>query len=90
MSYSISYSATALRRLDRLDVKTRLRIRAKIAAVAEDPKARNPNLDHLTGMDGYRLRVGGWRIIFDLDHGSKSLLVQRVRERGGAYDRRRK
>ena len=52
MSYSISYSATALRRLDRLDAKTRLRIRAKIAAVAEDPKARNPNLDRLTSMDG--------------------------------------
>ena len=88
MSYSISYSISAARRLNRLDAKTRGRIRAKVAQVAEDPAAPNRNLDHLTGMDGYRLRVGDWRVIFELDREARTLNVRAIRERGSAYRRR--
>ena len=88
MSYSISYSISVARRLNRLDAKLRRRIRAKVALVAGDPTAPNRNLDHLTGMDGYRLRVGDWRVIFELDHEARALNVRAVRERGSAYQRR--
>ena len=74
--------------LNRLDAKLRRRIRAKVALVAEDPTVPNRNLDHLTGMDGYRLRVGDWRVIFELDHEARTLNVRAVRERGSAYQRR--
>ncbi len=90
MSYSINYSISAARRVNRLDAKTRGRIRAKVALVAEDPTAPNRNLDHLTGMDGYRLRVGDWRVIFELDHETRVLNVRAVRKRGSAYQRRDK
>ena len=88
MSYSINYSISAARRLNRLDAKMRGRIRAKVALVAEDPTAPNRSLDHLTGMDGYRLRVGDWRVIFELDHEARALNVRAIRERGSAYQRR--
>ena len=88
MSYSINYSISAARRLNRLDAKMRHRIRAKIALVAENPTAPNHNLGHLAGMDGYRLRVGGWRVIFEVDHEARALNVRAIRERGGAYQRR--
>ena len=74
--------------LNRLDAKLRRRIRAKVTSVAEDPTASNRNLDHLNGMDGYRLRVGDWRVIFELDHEARTLNVRAVRERGSAYQRR--
>ena len=74
--------------LNRLDAKLRRRIRAKVALVAGDPTVPNRNLDHLTGMDGYRLRVGDWRVIFELDHEARTLNVRAVRERGSAYQRR--
>ena len=88
MGYSINYSISAARRLNRLDAKMRGRIRAKVALVAEDPTAPNRSLDHLTGMDGYRLRVGDWRVIFELDHEIRALNVRAIRERGSAYQRR--
>ena len=90
MGYSINYSISAARRLDRLDAKIRGRIRAKVALVAQGPTAPNRNLDHLTGMDGYRLRVGDWRVIFELDHEARVLNVRVIRKRGGAYRRRDK
>ena len=88
MGYSINYSISAARRLNRLDAKMRGRIRAKVALVAEDPTAPNRSLDHLSGMDGYRLRVGDWRVIFELDHEARALNVRAIRERGSAYQRR--
>ena len=74
--------------LNRLDAKLRRRIRAKVTSVTEDPTASNRNLDHLNGMDGYRLRVGDWRVIFELDHEARTLNVRAVREQGSAYQRR--
>ena len=85
LTYQISYSGSVLRRLTRLDPKTRGRIVGKIEAVAADPTAPNSNLDHMTGTDGYRLRIGGWRVVFDLHHQTKTMQVQRIRTRGDAY-----
>ena len=90
MGYAIEYAATAMNRLRRLDAKTIGRIMAKVTIVGDDPRAQNPNVKPLTGVDGYRLRVGGWRVIFDLDHRARRLIVREIRERGGAYRRRQR
>ena len=45
------------------------RIVAKIRQVAADPYSPNRNVTKLQGRDGYRLRVGDWRIIYELDAG---------------------
>ena len=60
-------------------------IRSKIDGVAADPHAPNGNVKALTGRDGYRLRVGDWRVIYDLDDGLRVLAVEDVGPRGGAY-----
>lgn len=87
LMYEISYSGSALRRLARLDPKMRGRIVGKIEAVAADPTAPNSNLDHMTGTSGYRLRIGGWRVVFDLHHRTGTMQVRRIRTRGEAYKR---
>ena len=42
------------------------RIVAKIRESAANPYAPNNNLTKLQGRGGYRLRVGGWRVIYEL------------------------
>jgi mRNA interferase RelE/StbE len=59
-------------------------IQKKIAALAEDPHGPNNNVKKLQGRDGYRLRVGNWRVLYDLADGR--LLVLDVKPRGGAYE----
>jgi mRNA interferase RelE/StbE len=56
----------------------------KIAALAEDPYVSNNNATKLQGRKGYRLRVGDWRVLYDLDDGR--LIVLDVKPRGGAYE----
>ena len=89
MGYAVEYKKSPLVRLAKLDPGTRARIVAKVAAVGEDPMVPNPNVRPLTGVTGYRLRVGDWRVLFDLDHGNRQLVVRDIETRGAAYRRRR-
>ena len=61
------------------------RIKSKLLAVAENPYARQNNVTKLQDQDGYRLRVGDWRIIYDIQDNELIVVVLRVAPRGKAY-----
>ena len=83
--FEILYMKAARKRMRGLPPKLARNIRAKIRAVAADPLVRNPNLKRLQASGGYRLRVGDWRVFYSLDAKAKTLTVEGVEPRGGAY-----
>ncbi len=62
------------------------RIERRLANVAEAPE-RARGIVRLEGRSGYRLRVGDWRVIFEIDRGALVILVLRVASRGEVYER---
>ncbi|WP_427312029.1 type II toxin-antitoxin system RelE family toxin [Cupriavidus sp. H39] len=58
---------------------------AKIRVLAVDPYAPNPNAKKLAGRDGYRLPVGDWRVLYEIENGRLVILVLAISPRGGAY-----
>jgi mRNA interferase RelE/StbE len=56
-----------------------------IKQVAIDPYATHSNVTKLQGRDGYRLRVGDWRVIYELHDDRLQLRVLEVGARGGIY-----
>jgi mRNA interferase RelE/StbE len=82
--YEIRISRMALKALKRMPRNQAELIRSKIDGVAVDPYLPNANVRALTGRPGYRLRVGDWRVIYDLDDGIRVLAVERIAPRGGA------
>jgi mRNA interferase RelE/StbE len=84
--YRISFSRDAIKTLRRMPQNTSRLIRSKIDGLAQDPYAPNNNVKKLVGRPGYRLRVGDWRVIYDLDNGLRILSVERIAPRGGAYE----
>jgi len=84
--YTIRYSRESIRTLRRLPRKTAVLIRSKVESLALDPQAPNNNVKALVGRPGYRLRVGDWRVIYDLDDGLRILAVERIAPRGGVYE----
>lgn len=84
--YTVSFSREAVRTLRRMPRNVALIIRGKIDAVAIDPYASHGNVKPLVGRPGYRLRIGDWRVIYDLDDGLRVLAVERIAPRGGIYD----
>jgi mRNA interferase RelE/StbE len=73
------------RGLFRLPVNWQKRILEKIKAVAADPYASHNNATKLQGRDGDRLRIGDWRVIYELHDGSLELWALEVGPRGGIY-----
>ena len=60
-------------------------IREKLDQLAQDPYAHNPNVTRLQGRPAYRLRVGDWRVIYELEDDRLVILVLKVAPRGGVY-----
>jgi mRNA interferase RelE/StbE len=61
-------------------------ILAALERIAVDPFARNNNIKPLRGIpDGYRVRVGDWRVSYTLDHRADVIDVFEIAPRGGAY-----
>jgi len=83
--WSVSYSAEALRAMARLDRAIAKRLRGKILSLARNPLAPNNNVKKLVGVEGYRLRVGDWRIVYTLRHEVLTVIVVRVGHRREIY-----
>lgn len=71
--------------LSRLPVNWQKRIVEKIKEVAADPYARHNNVSKLQGRAGYRLRVGDWRVIYELHDDRLELWALEAGARGGIY-----
>ena len=84
--YATAYTKDALKALNGLPRNTARLIQAKIDGLALDPHAPNNNVKALRGRPGYRLRVGDWRVIYDLNDTLRILSVERIAPRGGAYE----
>ena len=64
---------------------TAILIRDKLRELATDPYAPNNNVKKLQGREGYRLRVGAWRVIYEIRDGQMIILVLDIGPRGGIY-----
>jgi mRNA interferase RelE/StbE len=83
--YQICYQSSAIKALLKMPSNTAQTIRAKIEQLAGDPHAPNNNVKKLTGGSGYRLRVGDWRVLYELEDDRLVIVVVKVKPRGEAY-----
>ena len=83
--YSIHFTKMALRFLKQQDSKTSGRVLAKIEKVAKDPYAPNANIRKLIGREGYRLRVGDIRVIYEIYNQTLVIDVMEIGYRGSIY-----
>lgn len=83
--YRIAYSHKALKSQRRLPANWQRRVTRKIAEVAEKPHGEHPQVKRLAGRTTFRLRVGDWRVLYDLNDETETLTVLDVRKRDEAY-----
>ena len=84
--YTVVFTKQALRILRRLPRNIADLIRSKIIEIAADPYATHNNVTKLVGRPGYRLRVGDWRVIYELQNEQLVLLVMKIGPRGEVYE----
>jgi mRNA interferase RelE/StbE len=83
--YKINYTTQAAKALLKMPRNTARLIRKKLEQVAEDPFASIPNAKKLQGRPGYRLRIGDWRVIYEIDKEEIVILVLKIAPRGEVY-----
>ena len=83
--YRIEYTKTALKELKKLPRDLSKRIQAKLELVAFDPYGHHFMVKKLQGMEGYRLRIGDWRVIYSIQDDKLILLVIKLGSRGSVY-----
>ena len=81
--YRLEVSHTAHRQIRRLPAQTQERVNKTIARLAENP--RPPGVKKLTAREGYRVRVGDYRILYQIDDDAKLVIIYRVMARGDVY-----
>jgi len=81
--YEIQFDKRALDFLNKLDYEIKKRIWNKLQECKQEPLRF---LKPLTQIKGYKLRVGDYRIIIDVQEKIKILYVEKIGHRKNIYD----
>jgi mRNA interferase RelE/StbE len=83
MVFEIIWSDSAIRQLKKLDRTIARRIFNKVGELADNP---HRFVRRLVNSPYYRLRVGDYRVILDIQESLLRILVLKVGNRGSIYD----
>jgi mRNA interferase RelE/StbE len=83
--YKITYTTQAAKSLLKMPRNTANLIREKLTQIANDPFVSIPNAKKLQGRPGYRLRVGDWRVIYEINKDQIMIIVMKIAPRGEVY-----
>ena len=81
--YKLVFEKRATDFLSKLDNKIKERIWKKLQECKQEPFRY---LEHLTEINGYKLRVGDYRIIIEIDRKIETLFILKIGHRRNVYD----
>jgi mRNA interferase RelE/StbE len=85
MAYAIDFVPSAAKELAKLPAKERQKIGDRIAGLAAEPRPHGA--EKLTGLDAYRVRVGDYRLVYEVHDKVLVVLVIAVGDRKQIYKR---
>jgi mRNA interferase RelE/StbE len=83
--YKIVFTTQAAKSLQKMPRDTANLVREKLGRIANDPYASIPNATNLQGRSGYRLRVGDWRVIYEINKTEVVIMVLKIGPRGEVF-----
>ncbi|MDR1481913.1 MAG: type II toxin-antitoxin system RelE/ParE family toxin [Synergistaceae bacterium] len=83
MAHSIKYLPSAREALDALPADIHKRAIKSIGRLKNNPRPSGCN--KLTGKDAYRIRVGDYRVVYEIHDDKLIVVVIRVAHRGKVY-----
>jgi mRNA interferase RelE/StbE len=83
MSYIVKLKDSAEKELDRIPQKNHDRIVKSLLSLSSHPLPINTQ--KLRGRDGYRIRVGNYRILYTVDHQESAIEILAIGHRKDVY-----
>ena len=81
--YKIFIKPSAVKEIENIPKKDRLRIIKRVQALADDP--RPPGCEKLSGQERYRVRQGKYRIVYSISDFELIIIVVKVGHRRDVY-----
>jgi len=86
MPYQIYYSDQAVKGFQKLPKNKALDLKTKLETLAKNPYLPNNNLAPLSGTkNSFRLRLGDYRVLYELDNRRQIIYIHRIKPRGEVY-----
>ncbi|MEN3000905.1 MAG: type II toxin-antitoxin system RelE/ParE family toxin [Armatimonadota bacterium] len=83
MSYTVQILPRAQRQLAKLPAEVYERVRDALRALAEEPRPHG--CLKLTGREGWRIRVGNYRVIYEIDDTNRTVTILDIGHRRDVY-----
>jgi mRNA interferase RelE/StbE len=83
MAYTVNLKRSSEKELDNLPKEIQNRITKRIISLKENP--RPVGIKKLQGREGYRIRVGNYRILYTIDDSLKNVEILSILLREDAY-----
>jgi len=80
LSYKLIIERKAQKEAEIIPVKFRASIDKVILSLSSNPRPHNSK--KLTGKEGYRIRVGDYRILYTIDDETKTIVIYRIKIKG--------
>jgi mRNA interferase RelE/StbE len=85
MVWRLELDKSAAKQVRDLPKPMQVRVTRALATLVENPRGA-ANVKALVGREGYRLRVGDYRVLYLLDDADEAVRVTTVGHRGHVYD----
>lgn len=86
MKYAFRFTTAAQRQIRAIDRPEAMRVLTALTALGDDPYREDADIKKLAGPSGlYRLRVGNYRVAYQVNDGELVVLVIKVGNRRDVY-----
>ncbi len=82
-TYAVRFAGSAAKEFKKLDKTVATRIGKALVVLSKNP--RKGSVRPMVGVSSWRLRVGDYRVVYDIADAELVVLVIRVRHRKNAY-----
>jgi mRNA interferase RelE/StbE len=83
LTHRLIIPRSAEKEIEKLPSPVRKRVHAKIKSLTEEPY--QPGTRKIAGHGIFRVRVGDYRIVYEVDDSQRRVTISRVRHRSEAY-----
>jgi mRNA interferase RelE/StbE len=83
--YNIEFTKQAIKDLRKIPRNNVSKVIEKIKILSGNPRDSKLDIKQLKGVDGYRLSVGDYRVIYEIEDAKLIIKVIKVQSRGNVY-----
>lgn len=86
--YKVKFTKSVIKQFSKLQPDAYSQVFLGIISLLDDPFSPTNDVTKLTDFDGYRLRIGGYRVLYTINTEAKEITINAIVQRKDAYKKK--